>query len=67
MKFPLRSTVQIGKYVAGQQRKGERYPLVLMLEPPTWPYRVGLLSRGRALTNRLIASRTGRWAPAKNQ
>ena len=33
MKFPLRSTVQIGKYVAAQQRKGERYPLVLMLEP----------------------------------
>ena len=33
MKFPLRSTVQIGKYVAQQQRKGERYPLVLMLEP----------------------------------
>src|SRR3989454_12532669 len=33
MKFPLRSTVQIGRYVASQQRKGERYPLVLMLEP----------------------------------
>src|SRR6478672_7628477 len=33
MKFPLRSTVQIGSYVASQQRKGERYPLVLMLEP----------------------------------
>ena len=33
MKFPLRSTAQIGKYVAKQQRKGERYPLVLMLEP----------------------------------
>ena len=33
MKFPLRSTVQIGKYVATQKRKGERYPLVLMLEP----------------------------------
>jgi len=33
MKFPLRSTVQIGRYVATQQRKGERYPLVLMLEP----------------------------------
>ncbi len=33
MKFPLRSTVQIGKYVAQQQRRGERYPLVLMLEP----------------------------------
>jgi len=33
MKFPLRSTMQIGKYVASQQRKGERYPLVLMLEP----------------------------------
>ncbi|HEY1366247.1 MAG TPA: radical SAM protein, partial [Gaiellaceae bacterium] len=33
MKFPLASTVQIGKYVAQQQRKGERYPLVLMLEP----------------------------------
>ena len=33
MKFPLRSTVQIGSYVATQQRKGERYPLVLMLEP----------------------------------
>src|SRR5205809_6724490 len=33
MKFPLRSTVQIGKYVATQQRKGGRYPLVLMLEP----------------------------------
>lgn len=32
MKFPLRSTVQIGRYVASQ--KGvERYPLVLMLEP----------------------------------
>ena len=28
MKFPLRSTVQIGKYVATQQRKRERYPLV---------------------------------------
>src|SRR5438128_11233450 len=33
MKFPLRSTVQIGRYVATQQRKGERHPLVLMLEP----------------------------------
>src|SRR5207249_5388602 len=33
MKFPLRSTVQIGRYVATQQRKGDRYPLVLMLEP----------------------------------
>jgi hopanoid biosynthesis associated radical SAM protein HpnH len=33
MKFPLRSTAQIGMYVAKQQRKGERYPLVLMLEP----------------------------------
>src|SRR2546425_4893280 len=33
MKLPLRSTVQIGSYVASQQRKGERYPLVLMLEP----------------------------------
>ena len=33
MKFPLASTVSIGKYVASQQRKGERYPLVLMLEP----------------------------------
>ena len=32
MKFPLRSTVQIGKYVATQRRHGERYPLVLMLE-----------------------------------
>jgi hopanoid biosynthesis associated radical SAM protein HpnH len=32
MKFPLRSTVQIGRYVASQ--KGvERYPLVVMLEP----------------------------------
>src|SRR6266852_8865297 len=33
MKFPLRSTVEIGKYVATQQRKGESYQLVLMLEP----------------------------------
>jgi hopanoid biosynthesis associated radical SAM protein HpnH len=33
MKFPLGSTVQIARYVAQQQRKGERYPLVLMLEP----------------------------------
>jgi hopanoid biosynthesis associated radical SAM protein HpnH len=33
MKFPLQSTVSIGRYVAAQQRKGERYPLVLMLEP----------------------------------
>ena len=33
MKFPLAPTVQIAKYVAQQQRKGERYPLVLMLEP----------------------------------
>ena len=33
MKFPLQSTVTIGKYVASQQRKGARYPLVLMLEP----------------------------------
>jgi len=32
MKFPLRSTVQIGRYVASQKRE-ERYPLVLMLEP----------------------------------
>lgn len=32
MKFPLRSTVQIGRYVASQ-RSEERYPLVLMLEP----------------------------------
>src|SRR3954465_7536478 len=33
MKFPLQSTMTIGKYVASQQRKGARYPLVLMLEP----------------------------------
>ena len=33
MKFPLAPTVQIAKYVTQQQRKGERYPLVLMLEP----------------------------------
>jgi hopanoid biosynthesis associated radical SAM protein HpnH len=32
MKFPLRSTVQIGRYVASQ-KGAERYPLVLMLEP----------------------------------
>jgi hopanoid biosynthesis associated radical SAM protein HpnH len=32
MKFPLRSTVQIGRYVASQ-KDAERYPLVLMLEP----------------------------------
>jgi hopanoid biosynthesis associated radical SAM protein HpnH len=33
MKFPLRSTVSIGRYVAAQKKKGELYPLVLMLEP----------------------------------
>src|SRR5260370_647915 len=33
MKVPLAATVSIGKYVAVQQRKGERYPLELMLEP----------------------------------
>jgi hopanoid biosynthesis associated radical SAM protein HpnH len=33
MKLPLSSTIAIGKYVATQQRKGQRYPLVLMLEP----------------------------------
>ena len=33
MKFPLRSTIQIGHYVAQQKRKGDRYPLVLMLGP----------------------------------
>jgi hopanoid biosynthesis associated radical SAM protein HpnH len=33
MKFPLRSQAQIGKYVMAQKRKGELYPLVLMLEP----------------------------------
>jgi hopanoid biosynthesis associated radical SAM protein HpnH len=32
MKFPLRSTVQIGRYVAAN-RSAERYPLVIMLEP----------------------------------
>lgn len=32
MKFPLRSTVQIGRYVASQKGE-ERYPLVIMLEP----------------------------------
>lgn len=32
MKYPLRSTVQIGRYVASQKSE-ERYPLVLMLEP----------------------------------
>ena len=32
MKFPLRSTVQIGRYVASQKRN-DRYPLVIMLEP----------------------------------
>ena len=32
MKFPLRSTVQIGRYVASQ-KGDERYPLVIMLEP----------------------------------
>ena len=34
---------------------------------PTWPHRLGRLSRGRASTNCLIASSTGCWAPAKNQ
>jgi len=33
MKFPLRTQAQIGRYIAQQKRKGERYPLVLMLEP----------------------------------
>jgi hopanoid biosynthesis associated radical SAM protein HpnH len=33
MKFPLRSTIQIGRYVAAQKKRGELYPLVLMLEP----------------------------------
>jgi hopanoid biosynthesis associated radical SAM protein HpnH len=33
MKFPLRSTIQIGSYVAKQKRAGARFPLVLMLEP----------------------------------
>jgi hopanoid biosynthesis associated radical SAM protein HpnH len=33
MKFPLRSTIQIGSYVAKQKRTGARFPLVLMLEP----------------------------------
>ena len=33
MKFPLRSTIQIGRYVASPKKKGELYPLVLMLEP----------------------------------
>jgi hopanoid biosynthesis associated radical SAM protein HpnH len=33
MKFPLRSTFDIGRYVASQKKKGELYPLVLMLEP----------------------------------
>jgi hopanoid biosynthesis associated radical SAM protein HpnH len=33
MKFPLASTVQIAGYVAKNQRSGQRYPLVLMLEP----------------------------------
>ncbi len=32
MKFPLRSTVQIGRYVVAHKRD-ERYPLVIMLEP----------------------------------
>ena len=32
MKFPLRSTVQLGRYVASQ-KKNDRYPLVIMLEP----------------------------------
>ena len=32
MKFPLRSTVQIGRYVASQ-KGNDRYPLVIMLEP----------------------------------
>jgi len=32
MKFPLRSTVQIGRYVAAQ-KGNDRYPLVIMLEP----------------------------------
>jgi hopanoid biosynthesis associated radical SAM protein HpnH len=32
MKFPLRSTVQIGRYVASQ-KNNDRYPLVIMLEP----------------------------------
>jgi hypothetical protein len=32
-KFPLRSTIQIGRYVAQQRRKGKLYPLVLMIEP----------------------------------
>ncbi len=33
MKFPIQSTISIGRYVAQQKRKGELYPLVLMLEP----------------------------------
>ena len=38
---------------------GSSLAFVGMLEPLSWPYRVGLLSRGRASTNRLIASSTG--------
>src|SRR5262249_45064752 len=33
MKFPLRSTIQIGRYVAQQKKKGELYPLVRIPDP----------------------------------
>src|SRR5436189_5715063 len=33
MKFPLRSPIPIARYVASPKKKGELYPLVLMLEP----------------------------------
>src|SRR4051812_35635425 len=47
MKFPLRSPIQIGRYVATQRRKGEVYPPVLMLEP-TLASNIGCLGCGKS-------------------
>jgi hopanoid biosynthesis associated radical SAM protein HpnH len=60
MKFPLASTVQIASYVAQQQRKGERYPLVLMLEPT-----LAATSRASAAGRSASTSRTRRACPVE--
>ena len=44
---------------AGQRSKAQSVRRIVIFRIMLQPYRVGRLSRGRALTNRLIASSTG--------
>ena len=47
MKFPLRSTIQIGSYVAKQKRAGARFPLDFMIRYHLYRLHFPLMALGR--------------------